>query len=315
LTEQLTKVPQSAVLHNLSAEIWQSTPPTIPTRTKLLKSVGTAAQRALRHIIKNAVKEREAFLTELKSRLAQRRATKDTDPAAAIKNIDRQLNDTRRFQRIARAIKPQPSSSLTKVEIVHTAAHLHPVTGKVVETTTVKTVDTRKALEAAIIERNKRHFAQADGTPFTKLPLSKISSENGYNVFEDAAGHEILLPEDSFVETKMVMELLQARQRDPGTKWFEGVSFDEFISGLLHWNERTSTSPSGRYLGLYKALITSYCNWSGEFTTIPEDDDSDLTTQERAEQILELIHGLAAAAARQGFYLQRRWLHVVNVMI
>jgi hypothetical protein len=113
----------------------------------------------------------------------------------------------------ARAIEPQPSSSLTKVEIVHTVSHLHPVTGKVVETTTVKTVDTRKALEEAIIERNKQHFAQADGTPFTKkLPLY------GYNVFEDTVGHEIRLPEDSFVETQMVMELLQGRQRNPGTK-------------------------------------------------------------------------------------------------
>jgi hypothetical protein len=236
----------------------------------------------------------------LKARIAQRWATKDTDPAAAIKNIDRQLNDTRRFRRIAPAIKPQPSSSLTKVEIIHTAAHLHSVTGKVVETTTIKTVDTRKALEAAIIARNKRHFAQADGTPFTKLPLSKI---NGYNVFEDDAGHEIPLPDDSFVETKKVMELLQERQQDPGTKWSEVVFFDEFISRLLHWTGRTSTSPSGRHLGVYTALVTSYCNSSGEFTTIPDDDDSDLTTQEMAEQILELIHGLAASAAQQGFYL------------
>jgi hypothetical protein len=33
-----------------------------------------------------------------------------------------------------------------------------------------------------------------------------------------------------------------------------------------------------------------------------------------AEQILGLIHGLAASAARHGFYL-RRWVNVVNVMI
>jgi hypothetical protein len=33
-----------------------------------------------------------------------------------------------------------------------------------------------------------------------------------------------------------------------------------------------------------------------------------------AEQILELIHDLASAAARQGFYL-RRWINVVNVII
>jgi hypothetical protein len=237
LTERLTRVPQSAVLQTLLAEIWPYIPPSIPTRTKILKSVGTAAQRALRRIRKNALKEREAFLTELKSRLAQRMATKNTDPAAAIQNIDRQLRDTSRFRRIARAIKPQPSSSLMKVEIVHTVSHLHPVTGRVVSTTT-QTVDTRKALEEAIIHRNKWHFAQAHGTPFTKHPLSKISSNNGYDVFADAAGNEIILPEHSFIETQTVMDLLQKRQRDPGVKWSEAVSFDEFISGLLHWNEK-----------------------------------------------------------------------------
>jgi hypothetical protein len=55
LTERLTRVQESAVLNNLSAEIWKNTPPTIPTRTKILKSVGTAAQRALRRIRKNAL--------------------------------------------------------------------------------------------------------------------------------------------------------------------------------------------------------------------------------------------------------------------
>jgi hypothetical protein len=64
LTERLTRVPQSAVLHNLSTEIWQNTPPTIPTRTKILKSVGTAAQRAPRRIRKNTVKERERGLPD-----------------------------------------------------------------------------------------------------------------------------------------------------------------------------------------------------------------------------------------------------------
>jgi hypothetical protein len=103
----------------------------------------------------------------------------------------------------------------------------------------------------------------------------------------------------------MIMELLQERQWDPGTKWSEGVSFNEFISGLLHWNERTSTSPSGRHLGLYKALVTSFCNSSGEFSADPADNDSELATQEMAEQILDMIHGLAATAARQAFYLQR----------
>jgi hypothetical protein len=83
---------------------------------------------------------------------------------------------------------------------------------------------------------------------------------------------------------------------------------------LLHWRDKTSTSPSGRHLGLYRALVMAHCNSSGEFCDSDPNDESDLTTKEMAEQILELIHGFASAAARQGFYL-RRWISVVNVMI
>jgi hypothetical protein len=108
------------------------------------------------------------------------------------------------------------------------------------------------------------------------------------------------------------MALLKEKQRDPGLLWSETVSFDEFVAGFLHWRENTSTSPSGRHLGVYCALITAHCNNSGEFWDI--DPDTALTTQEKAQAILEIIHGLAAAAARQGFYL-RRWTKVVNVMI
>jgi hypothetical protein len=139
LTERLTKVPQSAVLRNLAAEIWKTAPPPrVPKQIRILKSVGTAAQRALRRIRRDAAKEHELFLNELKSRLAQRMLSKDTDVDAAIKNIDRQLKDAEIFQRIAQAVKPQNSAPLTNVEIVTTTSHLHPVTGKVTEISTIK---------------------------------------------------------------------------------------------------------------------------------------------------------------------------------
>jgi hypothetical protein len=254
------------------------------------------------------------FLNKLKARLALRMSSKDTDSDtdAAIKNIDGQLADGQRFRRIARAIKPTTKGALTKVDITTECTHLHPKTSKVVTLKTIKTVDTRKALETAIIERNKRHFAQAQGTPFTCEPFSRIGRSNGYDVYTDKDGHEIQVPEDSFIETKTVLQLLRERQCEPGPRWSEEVSFDEFISCFLHWREQTSTSPSGRHLGLYGTLVAAYCNSGGEFSTYHKSED--LTTQEMSEQILMMIHGLAASAARLGFFLHR-WIHVINVMI
>jgi hypothetical protein len=249
---------------------------------------------------------------ELKTHIALRMSAKDADANAALKTIERQLSSGRRFRRIAGALKPVNSAALTKLEIATTQSHIHPRTGKVVTFDKVKIADTRHALEAAIIERKTRHFAQANGTPFTRGPFSRIGIDNGYNVYLDADGTEIHVPKESFLETKTVTDLLRERHVMNPDRWSDEVSFDEFISGLLHWNETTSTSPSGRHLGLYGALVTAYCNPSGEFSNPSPGDDS--TPQEMAEKVLIMIHGLAAAVAKYGFFLHR-WIKVVNVMI
>jgi hypothetical protein len=112
-----------------------------------------------------------------------------------------------------------------------------------------------------------------------------------------------------------VLDILWKRSNNPTTKWSPDLDFDDFISGLLHWKETTSTSPSGRHLGQYKALVTAICNSNGEFSRPGDNDDNDNpTTQEKAEQTLQLIHSVTTTAATRGFYLQR-WIEVINVMI
>jgi hypothetical protein len=129
-----------------------------------------------------------------------------------------------------------------------------------------------------------------------------------------------------------VLDILRERSTSPPPSWSAKVTFDDFVSALLHWCESTDTSPSGRHLGIYGSLVTAYCDSSGKFSALPDvlpDDEPlpsllgdgkeslqspQLTTQEQAESILHVIYGLATTAARLGFYLQR-WTHVVNVMI
>jgi hypothetical protein len=67
--------------------------------------------------------------------------------------------------------------------------------------------------------------------------------------------------------------------------------------------KKTLTSPSGRHLGLYGALVTAHCNSSGGFAEYS--DVFDVTTKDMAEKILNMIHGLASVAACHGFYLHR----------
>jgi hypothetical protein len=107
------------------------------------------------------------------------------------------------------------------------------------------------------------------------------------------------------------MDILKERHQNPASCWSALVSFDEFITGFLHWSEKTSTSSSGRHLGMYGALVTAYCNSSGEFSDYSPELDH--TTKGMAEQIMLMIHRLAYSAAKHGFYLQR-WIKVVKVM-
>jgi hypothetical protein len=303
------------VLSTLAEDIWPDGPPAAPSNHRVLRKVKRAAERALKRVRRDAATERDGFLQELRRRHATRVAPKGTDEELAVKNLDKQLKDNRWFACIARTLRPAASSTLTKVELVTSREHIHPDTGARHTITKTATIDTRQELEDAIIRRNRRHFAQSEGTPFTRPPLKFINSDNGFNVYRDSNDQDVVLPDDAFIETTTVIEILKERAHNPTTEWSPDVDFDDFISGLLHWRESTSTSPSSRHLGLYKALAIAFCNSSDDFSDSSDaEDPEDPSTQEKAAQILHLIHGLATTAATRGFYL-RRWIQVINVMI
>jgi hypothetical protein len=289
--------------------------PPVPSSPVAIQRQLSQATKLLRTVRKHAVLARRDFLLELKERIASRKTSCDLPIADALKIIDRQLRSKKVYSRIARAVKEFSSQSLTKVEIVRESTHLDPTTGALVTLQAGRTVvDTRKELETAILARNQAHFAQAktDRTPWTERPLSLIGTSNNFSLYQDPTGHNIELPADTFPETSLVLQILkdEAAANHPG--WSSQVSFQDFISGILHWKESTSTSPSGRHLGIYRSLVTAYCDSGGEFRQ--ERNDDGVSVQEQAEAILQLIHGLASSAATYGFFLDR-WRTVVNVMI
>jgi hypothetical protein len=164
----------------------------------------------------------------------------------------------------------------------------------------VEVIDTRAELEARISARNKRHSAQARGTPFTEgtAPLHPDDTP-------------VVLPPGTFKETSTVLEIIREAFESRPAPIQATVTFDDLITSFLHWNENTSTSPSGRHLGLYKSLVTAHCDSGSEFR---DKDDDCLSIQEMATAILQVIHGLATCVAERSLYLEW-WIVVVNVMI
>ena len=108
----------------------------------------------------------------------------------------------------------------------------------------------------------------------------------------DSNGNPIEYPECYYTETKEVIKLLQNRQKANLPKWKHSVSFNEFKRGLSNWKEATSTSPSGRHLGMYKAILAAAENRNEEFDTKYKGK----TIQELADEILTLMYQLAVQA-------------------
>jgi hypothetical protein len=155
-----------------------------------------------------------------------------------------------------------------------------------------------------IIERNKKHFSQAHGTPFTVEPLVNWA---GWHGTSDSAT-EILngnLPPDVLAQTTEaagdIMKSYQQDIADPDSIPIR-ISTDDLRHGIKSWKETTSTSPSGRHLGYYHSILA--------YEPPPVDAD----TPRDSDRILGVIANLIDSALQTGFVFAR-WCEIVNAMI
>eukprot|EP00980_Cylindrotheca_fusiformis_P029612 scaffold23609_cov122-Cylindrotheca_fusiformis.AAC.1 len=303
----------------LKAKFTDPIPSSIPALRRNLRYAG----KHLRKIRQNAYEERKLFLEELRARIAIRRhSNPNRDVTQALKCLDAQLRSKHRFHKIQRVFNPKSQQALMAVQVTQQVQTTDPISGQQTWRQTDMVIDSRKELEEALLQRNQRHFAAAEGTPFTCPPLSEGNSENHFSL-------PAQLPDGAFPETQAVVDILQSCAHSPPPSWSDQVLFAQFLQeGLNKWRESTATSPSGRHLGLYKALLMAYYNKSGEFgpnetedsessddsTAVPWRSNQPPSTQELAKDILEIIYELATLATAKGFSLHR-WTKVVNVMI
>jgi hypothetical protein len=106
-------------------------------------------------------------------------------------------------------------------------------------------------MNSKLHERNKIHFKQAHGTPFTIHPLAITIGDNGCTKTATTILDGKYLPFSIHPAARSILNEC-ARVREPSTSTFP---LHDMIKGLSHWREATSTSPSGKHLGFYKSLI------------------------------------------------------------
>ena len=199
------------------------------------------------------------------------------------------------FLKLRRFLKSKNTGGVTKLEIL-----VNQPDGS----TNHELTEDPKLIEEACLTRNRTHFGQAQGTPFTVPPLSLIES-SACGPLSDAIleGRLNDLPFDTtkLPEAQQVI-LEELTQCCPTTE--ATISFEDFKRRFTIWREDTSTSPSGMYLGLYKALISRKYH----------DGLVDDTILQSGEDIFMDIFILSNAACQFGFAYDR-WKEVVNCMI
>ena len=113
-------------------------------------------------------------------------------------------------------------------------------------------------VEQHIIEQSKRHFQQAQGTPFTRHPLNQIDSAT-HEVAQEVLHSGLpeawknVAPVGWNEETCHFIDRLQQQDKIPAID--ATISMEDFIAGIKQWKERTTTSPSRRHLGHLHVLL------------------------------------------------------------
>lgn len=171
-----------------------------------------------------------------------------------------------------------------------------------------KTITDPQEVEYYIMLRNRIHFGQAQGTPFTIPPLQTYLDWNASTrEAENTLNGSFTLTINS---TPMTTEILQACVAvAPKNSIPEKLSMEEFRGKISTWRETTSTSPSGRHLGRYKVLFTK--NAPEELST---DQEAATSFADKQDFIAQLKLSIMNYCIRHTYVLHR-WRTVVNIMI
>jgi exonuclease III len=166
----------------------------------------------------------------------------------------------------------------------------------------VECVHDLREINALLLERNRKHFSQADGTPFTTAPLVDLFGRYGTNRMSEAlleGGIDV----DKLDVDEATRKILKELRRFEGcgkVKWH--LTAEDLRSGYKVWREPTSTSPSGLHLGHEKALFEiEKIECGGEGPTL-------------AERIFE-IKAKFLNLAIEHCHVYARWKKVINAML
>ena len=154
-------------------------------------------------------------------------------------------------------LRPKVKSGISSIEVPHLDEDGKP-TDDPDKAVCWKRLTDPTEIKERLLDRNIKHFGQAEGTLFTTNDLTKHFDYEGTTTDATNLLDGNLEIYNNNEVTDGAIALLNKLSRKPNMKYFDKhISFDEYKKAFQKWNENTSTSPSGRHLGHYKYLLTT----------------------------------------------------------
>ena len=257
--------------------------PNKPSMTTVIRNL-RAARRELRATMKAAKELRHTHLA-------------DRSDMASTEGKEREASEIQRIMR-AEALK----ATFTRLRAIMKGTNSGAMSHVLVEDANgkVTTVHDQSEINTLLLQRNTSHFSQADGTPFTKSPLTDLLGKYGTNSHSEQllSGTLDVGTINTTDATKAILR--QLKRISPGTV-SSHISADDVRKGYKKWRKSTSTSPSGLHLGHNKALF--------KYDTLPEGKVKTLS-----DRVFSIKADLLNMAIQNG-HVYTRWTKVVNAMI
>ena len=262
------------------------------------------AQAEVKSIIKEHYQTREEEQKEKIASLAASASIDDQHKAKILRNIRVSEAIKRVYDKIRAFRNTNTPKGITQVEIPcdeaddpKTCSHW-------------RTIDIPTEVLHHLQTRNRRHFGQAHGTPFTIAPYAQQFGFKGDTSQADAVyngTYDWTSVEDP--EVKLLLQYMQRAQHTFDDPILTDITIEAFQSKLRTWRESTSTSPSGLHLGHYKAMVSRH-----KYSEADPTDPARIELDNIQQDLLTLHLRLVNYALRTG-YSYSRWNQVVNTML
>jgi hypothetical protein len=220
-----------------------------------VQECNTALRQAKREVASIVEKSFEVRETERAKQIEELEA--DLDPsnrkkAKILRNLKKAEEMKHLFQKLQTLRNVRKNSGITRIE-VPTRPNEDPK-----KCSDWKIIDVPTEILHHLQTRNRKHFGQAQNTPFTTTPLSEELGFTGDTEIANDILHGRYDASKLSQSVQLLISHLNKCNEPQISAQRPSISDDKYVAKLKCWSETTSTSPSGLHLGHYKALIARH---------------------------------------------------------